>query len=300
MEFGVVEIGSTNTKAYLYRDGVLEDVGSQYIAFKTNYKQNGCLLESDVATLCSFLKEVKKKVKKVYAFGTSIFRKISDSELKEFTAKMEDLSVSFQVVSADEESYYTVLGVLHSIDYQEKMAVVIGGGGSTEIAIVENKKIIQKINLDFGAMDITEKFPDLKEDITKTSFEEMLQYTMSLVPEIEEKVPVMVLAGGDYLYFYETVGYAMLENTIYQDKNQPSMLAFSSFDSYDHDILSRSLNEIKGRCLGNEGWWDGARGMRFCMNAIARKLNAQYIIPTRINMLLGLISEIETKENANE
>lgn len=295
MEFGVVEIGSTNTKAYLYKNGDLEELGSQFIAFKTNYKVNGCLLESDVTTLCNFLEEIKKKVEKVYAFGTSIFRKISADEKEIFTSKLKELSVDFRVVSADEESYYTVQGVLHSIDYYNKMAVVIGGGGSTEIAIVDHKEIIKKINLDFGAMDITEHFPDLKEDVTKTSFDEMLQYTSSLIPDIDDYVSVMVLAGGDYLYFYETVGYPMLDNTIYQDKNQPFMIAFSAFDSYDHDILSQSLNKIKQKCPGNEGWWDGARGMRFCMNAIARKFNAQYIIPTRINMLLGLIAEIEKK-----
>lgn len=294
MNFGVIEVGSTNTKAYLYKEGMLEDLGARFIAFKTNYKKNNCLLESDLDELCSFVEEVKEQVDKVYMFGTSIFRNITDEQRQEFISMIKDkYDIDFRVVSASEESYYTVKGVVDKIDKPMKLAVVIGGGGSTEIAIVENGETVKSLNLNFGAMDITEKFPELKGDIVDTPFEEMLDYTLSLVPEIDEDVDVMVLAGGDYIYFYETIGYGMEKNDIYEDNNQPYMLEFDIFNDYDYDVLSKSLDEVKSECPGNEGWWDGARGMRFCMNAIARRLNAKYIIPTRINMLIGLASEIE-------
>lgn len=294
MNFGVIEVGSTNTKAYLYKDGILEDLGARYIGFKTNYKKNNCLLDSDVNELCSFIEEIKEQVDKIYIFGTSIFRNITDEQREEFISMIKDkYDIDFRVVSASEESSYTVKGVVDKLSKPMKLAVVIGGGGSTEIAIVENGKTVRTLNLDFGAMDITEKFPELKEDKVDTPFEEMLDYTLSLIPEIDEDVDVMVLAGGDYIYFYETVGYAMEKNDIYEDNNQPYMLEFSIFNDYDYDILSESLDDIKKRCPDNQGWWDGARGMRFCMNAISRRLNAKYIIPTRINMLIGLAHEIE-------
>lgn len=204
----------------------------------------------------------------------------------------EKHNIDFKVVSADEESEYTVRGVIDNIDYNEKMAVVIGGGGSTEIAIIENKEISRKINLDFGAIDIVEAFPDLKDDITKTSFDEMIDYTTNLFDDINSDVDALVLAGGDYIYFYETVGYEMQKNTLYDDKNQPYMIDFATSDQYDHDILTESLDNIVSKCPDKAGWWEGSRGMRFCMNAVARKLNAKYIIPTRINMLIGLSNEI--------
>lgn len=296
MNFGVIEVGSTNTKAYLYKDGQLENLGARYIAFKTNYKKNNSLLESDVKDLCSFIEEIQKQVDKVYMFGTSIFRNITDEQREEFIKMIKDnYDIDFRVVSAEEESKYTVQGVIHKINKPLKLAVVIGGGGSTEIAIIENGKTIKTVNLNFGAMDITEHFPELKGDTVETDFQEMLDYTLSLVPEIDEDVDTMVLAGGDYIYFYETVGYAMEKNDIYEDDNQPYMIEFDIFNDYDADVLSVSFDDIRAQCPGNEGWWDGARGMRFCMNAIARRLNAKYIIPTRINMLIGLAAEIEEK-----
>ncbi len=295
MKFGIIEIGSTNTKAYIYDNEELKNLGKTYISFKSNFNiNNKHLLPSDVEKLDNLIEDLKKDVDKIYAYGTSIFRKLEADELDEFTKRMKDKhDIDFKVVTADEESQYTVDGVIANIDYYEKMAVVIGGGGSTEIAIIENKKVIKKINCDFGAIDITDNFPDLKEDITETSFDEMIDYTLNLIDDIDESVEILVLAGGDYIYFYETVGYEMLPNNIYEDKNQPYIIPFDKANEYDHDILKKSLNAIKEKCPDNESWWDGARGMRFCMNAVARKVDAKYLVPTRINMLIGIANEIK-------
>lgn len=301
MKFGIIEIGSTNTKTYIYDNGELINLGNTFIAFKNNFNiNNKHLLPSDIEKLDNLITDLKKDVDEIYAFGTSIFRKLEESEKEEFVKRMKELhNIDFKVVTANEESKYTVDGVIGNIDYNEKMAVVIGGGGSTEIAIIENKEIIRKINLDFGAMDIVDAFPDLKDDITVTSFDEMINYTLDLIEDIDDDVDTLVLAGGDYIYFYETVGYEMQPNKIYEDKLQPYMLEFSKADEYDHDILTKSMDAIKAKCPGKEDWWYGARGMRFCMNAVARRLNVKYIIPTRINMLIGLANEIKKKKETD-
>lgn len=297
MEFGIIEIGSTNTKAFIYKNGILNDFGQKYIAFKNNYTNR--LLENDINDLYDFIKEIKKTVNNIYAFGTSIFRKISEEERNEFTKALKNkFDVEFRVVSAEEEAIYTVKGVINNIDYTNKLAVVIGGGGSTELIITENKKITNKILLDFGAMDITNSFPDLKNDITNTNFDIMLNYTLNKIGDININIDVLVLAGGDYIYFYQNADYEMENNYLYRDKNQPYLLTFEKLDFYDHDILTKSLKNIKEKCKGNESWWDGARGMRLCMNAIARKLNSKYIIPTKINMLIALAEEIKNNNTS--
>jgi len=296
MKFGILEIGSTNTKAFIYRNGELKNYGQKHIAFKDNYTDK--LSESDIDYLCNFINEIKNDVDKIYAFGTSIFRKISDQEQEEFADKLrKKFNVDFKVVSADDEAKYTVDGVISNIDYEGKLAVVIGGGGSTELIITENKKVVKKVLLDFGAMDITKTFPELKDDKVTTDFNTILSYVSKKVRNIDIDADVLVLAGGDYIYFYQNADYKMENNHLYKDENQPYLLTFDRLDFYDHDILTKSLNEIKAKCVGNENWWNGARGMRFCMNAVARELNAKYIIPTKINMIIGLTNDILNKNN---
>ncbi len=298
MEFGIIEIGSTNTKAYVYSGGKLKDFGQRYIAFKNNYDDG--LAKEDVETLSEFIREIQRSVKKVYTFGTSIFRKISEEERKEFADVLqEQFGVEFKVVSAEEEALYTVEGVVGGIDYGGKLAVVIGGGGSTEVVITEGERVIEKRLLDFGAMDVTKEFPDLKEDKPKTDFDLILSATLNKIDDFETDVDVLVLAGGGYIYFYEKAGYKMDANFLYDDENQPYLLTFEKLDFYDHDIMKRSLDEIKALYEDGEAWWNGARGMRVCMNAVARKLKAEYIVPTRINMAIGLASEI-LRRDGNE
>jgi hypothetical protein len=72
-------------------------------------------------------------------------------------------------------------------------------------------------------------------------------------------------------------------------------LNFETLNIYDNDILNKSLGEIKKQNPDNVDWWNGARGMRFCMNAVARELRAKYIIQTRINMLIGIAEEIKNR-----
>jgi Exopolyphosphatase len=296
MKFGILEIGSTNTKACIYDNGTLNDHGQKHIAFKENYTDG--LSASDIDSLYDFINEIKKDVDKIYAFGTSIFRKISDQEQSKFADSLkEKFNIDFKIVSADDEARYTVDGVVGNINYDGKLAIVIGGGGSTELIVTEDKKVVKKTLLDFGAMDITKAFPDLRDDKATTDFDTILNYTSEKVGNLNVDADVLVLAGGNYIYFYQKADYEMATNHLYEDKNQPFLLTFDKLDSYSHDMMTKSWDEIKAKCPGNEAWWDGSRGMGFCMNAVARELNAKYIIPTKVNMTIGLVNEILDKNN---
>lgn len=62
MKFAIIEVGSNNTKAYKYKNDSLINLGSRYIAFKSNYKKVGHLLESDIEELYDFIHSIKKEV----------------------------------------------------------------------------------------------------------------------------------------------------------------------------------------------------------------------------------------------
>jgi len=291
MKFGVVEVGSTVTKSFIYKDGELEELKDKTITFKKNYSKSGKLEDSDIEALNEVFKGFSEDIDVIYAYGTSTFRKLSETELDEFLGKLEDTRVKFRVVSSEEENEYTVKGVLYENDYNGRIAVVVGGGGSFEITFVENGEVIDKEYIDLGVMDIVEKFPDLAEDLVKTEFDVMRDYFMSYVKS-KHNVDVLAMAGGNFIYFYEAIGYELQKNTLYENSRQPYMLNSKASDQYDRDVMKKSLDNIKKQEVGNEAWWDGARAMRVCMNALAEKFQAKYIVPTRINMLIGLISEI--------
>ena len=294
-EFVIIEIGSTNTKGYLYKDGEVKSLGFKTIEFKNHYKKENKIDEEDKKLLFSFVNEIK--IDRTYVFGTSIFRNLTDEQkdewLKEFK---ENTELDFRIVTSDMENEYTVYGAIADIDYDGKIAVMIGGGGSTELSIVEKKKIIEKANSSFGAMDTTDMFPDIKTDKASTDYDLMVEETKKLVNVPKNKADILILAGGDYIYFYEELNYPVTKNKFYDNPLQPYSLDVETMDKLDRNFFYEvSLDEVCERTK-NEGWWRGARGMRLCVKALVDILDVKYIIPTRISMVYGIVEKIKNNE----
>ena len=50
-KFAIIEIGSTNTKAYLYENGEIKDLGFKTIEFKSNYNKEKKIADCDKEAL---------------------------------------------------------------------------------------------------------------------------------------------------------------------------------------------------------------------------------------------------------
>lgn len=297
MKFSLIEVGSTVTKAYFY-NRELEYNGTRVIMFKKHYQENGRLLDSDVDSLVDFIKEVSGN-SKVFAFGTSIFRKLGNEERSIFLSRMEKEGIKFEIVTQDEENYYTVMGASENLHYGGKIVVAVGGGGSFEISLVESGKILDKKEYDFGVVDINMMFPDLKEDTVKVNFDQTIEKVKEKFAGLEFDANLLIMAGGDFLYYYEMVPFELEKNTLYENDLEPSMLSRNTSLKYDREIMNKSLDEIKSRAIGNEDWWECARAMRVAMAAIADMCHVEYIVPTRINMIHGLLEKVR-KESESE
>ncbi len=292
--FTIVEIGSTNTKAYLYENEVIKDIGFQTIEFKNHYKIAKKIDSQDKKDLFQFIKGLGEE--NCFIYGTSIFRNLSDTEKEEWVAEFkQETGFEFQIVTPDMENEFTVYGAIANTDYQGKVAVMIGGGGSTELSIVENGKIIEKANSSFGAMDTTDMFPDLREDVAYSDYNTMIAKTKELVNIPKNKADILILAGGDYIYFYEELNYPILKNKFCDNPLQPYCLDIETMDTCDKNFFYEvSLEEVCQKTK-KDGWWRGARGMRLCVKSLVDILEVKYIIPTRISMVYGIAEKLKEK-----
>lgn len=236
----------------------------------------------------------------IYIFGCSIFRNITEQELQEVNrVLMDKYQLSITVVSQKEEALFTACGCYQDIDYDGNICVFIGGGGSIELIFVKNKEVVDQKYYDFGVVDITNTFPSLREDFNTCTFDEVYSYVEKLLGDLNTKSDILVLAGGDHLYWYDIARYELEQNTLYTSEHQPYMLTLSRSDEYDKNALDRSLNEIRENS-DNPLWFDGSRAMKVITNAISHKIDAKYIIPTKLNMENGLIQKINAGEFENK
>jgi hypothetical protein len=284
----IIEIGSNNTKTHIYNDEELMYENTVTIEFKKNYKSENRINEADLSKLDEVIENALKYTKNINIYGCSIFRSISNEELSEINKKLNDkFNLKIQVVSQEDEANYTALGCYNNVDYGGNICVFIGGGGSIELIFVKNKKVIDKKFYDFGVVDVTNKFDTLKNDIPSCTFNDVYNYVNELIGDINIKADVLILAGGDHLYWYNNARYDLIENNLYKNENQKYMLTIEMCDKYDHDALVASLDRVRANS-DNPKWFDGSRAMKVITNLIAHKVDAKYVMPTKINMEDGL------------
>ena len=271
---------------------------STTIEFKKNYSENNKIKENDLDKLYNVISKALEYTKDIHIYGCSIFRSISLEELEEINRKIRvKFNTEIEVVSQEEEANFTALGCYSGIDYNGNICVFIGGGGSTELIFVNNGNVIGKKYYNFGVVDITKKFSSLKNDIPDCKFNEVYEFIEKLINDIDIKADILILAGGDHLYWYNNAEYKILENTLYKNDNQKYMITIEMSDKYDHDALATSLNRIRNNS-DNPIWFDGARAMKVITNLVSHKIDAKYIIPTKVNMEDGIFKKLyDQKDN---
>ena len=286
--FAIIEIGSNNTKTHIYKNQENVYESTTTIEFKKNYNKENKINEEDLNRLFKVIKNTLNYTKNVKIYGCSIFRNISNKELNEINKKIyNQFNLEINVVSQEDEANYTALGCYNNIDYNGNICIFIGGGGSIELVFVNNKKIIEKKYYNFGVVDVTNKFESLKNDIPSCSFDDVYNYVDKLIDNINIKSELLILAGGDHLYWYNNAKYDLNENTLYKNEKQEYILTTKMSDLYDKDALETSLEKIRQNS-DNPKWFDCSRAMKVITNLVSHKVEAKYIIPTRINMEDGL------------
>lgn len=291
-KIAIIEIGSNNTKTHIYENDKLLKESNVTIEFKKNYKQQNKIQESDLAKLYEVIKTALEYTKNVYIYGCSIFRNIKDEELSAINKKLKNtFNLEIKVVSQEDEAKYTAMGCYNNMNYDGNLCVFIGGGGSIELIFINNKKIIATKYYKFGVVDVTNEFPSLKNDVPTCTFDEVYKYVESLIGEIKIQANILILTGGDHLYWYNNAQYKLKKNTLYESSNQKYMLTREMCDNYDHNALVTSLDRIR-KNSDNPLWFDGSRAMKVITNLIAHKIDAKYVIPTKINMEDGLKDSI--------
>ncbi|OMH41370.1 hypothetical protein BLW93_00330 [Desulfurobacterium indicum] len=159
----VVDIGSNTVKLAVYR------VDVEKKKFKEVYKESvyarllncvdekGCLTEEGFIKARIALESFKEKIHffhpdQVIAFATFVIREIKNRH--EFIERMKDL-FDIEILSGEEEAYYSTLGALADVKYKTFITFDIGGG-SLEICRIRNRKIEKCKSYPLGTLEFKE------------------------------------------------------------------------------------------------------------------------------------------------
>lgn len=285
----IVEVGSTCTKIDKFEGNKIEKLEGATIQFKKHYIEDKHLRESDIQLLIENINNLKNIYQDIYVCGTSIFRNLEKDEKEEFLNKFKkETGYNFNIISQEEENLLTVYGATKEVN--QKVAVFIGGGGSTEISIFD-KNIIESANTKIGVIDIMEQFKDLADDFATTDLEEVKKYIKDRLNLPKEKCDILILTGGGHEKFARGSGINYEKNTLYNDIGAPIMMDIETrkrdTERYYKEI---SLDEIRKR-EKDPDWWYATRAMSAFVLVVAEAIEAKYIIPTNIAMAYGILKK---------
>ncbi len=284
----IIEVGSTCTKVDRIDDTKqIYHVKTQTIRFKKNYQEKKKIVQKDIQELIELILEQKRTTSQIYLCGTSIFRTLPENEKQDFIQRIKkETGVTFDIISMEKENELTVLGATRFA--KEKVGILVGGGGSTEITIYD-QKTIEEANTPFGVMDILKAFPDLGNDFPTTKLEEVKSYIKERLNLPKSKSDVLILCGGAHKYFALHSGYCYQKNSFYEDSESPIMMDIKTrIEDTKRYFESVSLEKIKKQDKDPK-WWDATRCMCALVLVVAEQMEAKYIVPTDISMVYGLM-----------
>ena len=285
----IIEVGSTCTKLDEVNDSGIKRVKEVTIEFKRNFNKLKQLDRNDVKKLINLVKEEQKEYKDIFVCGTSIFRGLEQQLKEEFFKEFRaETGLEFNIISQEEEKKQTVEGATRNVN--GKVAVFIGGGGSTEIAIYDNG-IKEMCNTKIGVIDVMEQYPDLGENLATTDVKTVREWVKPKLKVPTQKSDILILAGGGHMKFAKNSGIIYEKNILFVDNQEPIMMDINTrkkdTERYYKEI---SLDEIGNR-VNDPEWWYATRAMCAMVLEVAERLDVKYIIPTDISMVYGLANK---------
>ncbi len=284
----IIEVGSTCTKVDEINNEDINHITTETIQFKKNFKKDNKLNDDDVKRLIELTNKQKELSNNIYACGTSVFRNLTNTQREEFLKLFKkETNLDFDIISPEKENELTMKGATKYVE-NKKVAVFVGGGGSTEIAVYEDG-VKETVNSKVGVIDIMNLFPDLAEDFATTDIETVKEEVRKRLNLPKEKADILILAGGGHKFFALNSGIKYVDNTLYEDSMQPIMMDIElrkkETERYYKEI---SLDEIRNKS-DDPNWWYATRGMCAFVLVVAETIGAKYIVPTDISMVHGLI-----------
>lgn len=165
-KIGIIDIGSNSIRLVIYEINELgayrvvsEHKDSARLSERIGY--DGILHSKDIISIVPILSHYAllcrvHEVQTVRAVATAAIRNAANSN--EIVRVLEEqTSLKIEVLSGSEEARYGYLGVINTIDIRDALIIDIGGG-STEVTLLRDRKLLKSVSFPFGAVNTTHQF----------------------------------------------------------------------------------------------------------------------------------------------
>ena len=181
---GLIDIGSNTIRLVIFefdkKTGLNELLNiktparlSQYLTKDLAMNNEG--IEVLTKTLSSFKTVADKfEVTELHPIATAAIRQSTNRD-KIIENIKKELNIKIKLIPEEEEAFYGFYAITHTTDIQDGVSVDIGGG-STEVTLFKDKKLIEAHSFPFGVVTLQRKFFDGKDHNDKSSIKDMEKF----------------------------------------------------------------------------------------------------------------------------
>lgn len=255
----------------------------------------------------SCLTEFKKEIdlfrpEKILAFATSAAR---DAENKEDLFKLgKQLNIPIEIISGDKEAQITYQGVFwgnKNLTLNAKNLLIDIGGGSTEIILGQNMKLLDSMSLNMGAVRMTEKW------ITSypPNAAQVEDLRMDVVSEISKHLNKIKNEQPDLVYAVAgtptTLAAAENKGQFQADKIEGFILSQKKLEDWENKLKQATLIEIVDQYYIPRERADIILAGVIILNEILKFINKKSVQVSTRGVRFGIVADyFVTNKNARE
>ncbi len=198
----IIDIGSNSVRMTVFKKTsrfgfyLLKEIKSKVRISEGAYGDGGNLqspaIDRAISALGEFLNVAKSyKATKILCVATSAVRDAPNSSA--FTSKAKkELGLNIKVIDGAKEAYYGAVAALNLLYLKDAITVDIGGG-STELALIQDGKIEGLCSLDLGTVRLKELFFDQEVPIAQAKA--FIKKELSKIPENFKSKTIIGIGG---------------------------------------------------------------------------------------------------------
>ncbi len=285
----IIDIGSNSIRMVIFEKSsrfafhLIHESKSRVRISENAYENSGNLQDKALTRAFNTLKEfqliIKEfKVYKTLIVATSALRDAPNK--KEFISKVKkELGLAIKTIDGDREAYLGGLAAANLLYLNNGLSIDIGGG-STELALFKDKKVIKTLSLDLGTVRLKELYFDAqniqgaKEHIKK----ELKKLSAEFVCENIIGIGGTLRALSKMIVDKEEVVYKKLHGFTYE---------ISSEKKYFKDILQSDVNQLKNLGVKSERL-DVIQPGLLILSLLIKQIQASKIITSGVGVREGL------------
>ncbi len=187
----VIDIGSNSARVVIYQQltsnsfELIYEEKSKVRIGEGAYLKEGYLQDIPLQRAYQALKSFKSQIikypnlHKTICVATSALRDAPNGQ--EFVNYIKkELNIDINIIDGKKEAYYGALASLHLLPVDNGISIDIGGG-STDIGLIKDSKIVDTYSLDLGTVRLKELFSDRVESIER--IEEYINQALNNLPK---------------------------------------------------------------------------------------------------------------------